>query len=115
MSQSTVKDLGATDEVTPLLNAPVGNSVGQAAHKSTLSGESAVAEGEDVPLPMGQIVLLCYARLVEPVAFFSIFPFIKNMIMANSDIDEAGVGFYAGLIVSVHAGSWTTSIDFLTN
>ncbi|KAJ7650799.1 hypothetical protein FB45DRAFT_888824 [Roridomyces roridus] len=52
-------------------------------------------------LPMGQIVLLCYARLVDPIAFFSIFPFINKMIHEEAGIPETDVGFYAGLIESL--------------
>lgn len=35
---------------------------------------------EEKPLPKDQLFLLCLARLVEPVAFFSIFPFVNEMI-----------------------------------
>lgn len=35
---------------------------------------------QDKPLPRDQLFLLCLARLVEPVAFFSIFPFLNEMI-----------------------------------
>ncbi|KAK8101876.1 permease of the major facilitator superfamily [Apiospora kogelbergensis] len=58
--------------------------------------------GNDKPLPRTQIFLLCYARLVEPVAFFSIFPYINDMILhVSPDIREADVGFYSGLIESL--------------
>ncbi|KAJ7641864.1 MFS transporter [Roridomyces roridus] len=61
------------------------------------------AEPEDVekPLPMGQILLLCYARLIDPIAFFSIFPFINKMINEQAGVPETDVGFYAGLIESL--------------
>jgi hypothetical protein len=58
-------------------------------------------EDEDKPLPVGQIMLLCYARLVEPIAFFSIFPFIQQMILEVGGVKEEDVGFYSGLIVSI--------------
>jgi hypothetical protein len=54
---------------------------------------------DDTPLPKTQIFLLCYSRLVEPVAFFTIFPFINQMVWETGDMDEADVGFYTGLIV----------------
>lgn len=57
-------------------------------------------DDEDKPLPRTQIFLLCYARLVEPIAFFSIFPFINQMIWETGGLEEADVGFYSGLIVS---------------
>ncbi|KAL2127590.1 hypothetical protein VTI74DRAFT_10453 [Chaetomium olivicolor] len=56
---------------------------------------------EDKPLPVWQIVVLCYARWVEPVAFFSIFPYINRMAQENGHLDVADVGFYSGLIESL--------------
>ncbi|KAK2002581.1 major facilitator superfamily transporter [Colletotrichum falcatum] len=56
---------------------------------------------EDKPLPGWQIFLLCYARLVEPMAFFSIFPYINQMAQQNGDLADADVGFYSGLIESL--------------
>lgn len=55
----------------------------------------------DKSLPVQQMLLLCLARLVEPIAFFSIFPFINQMIERNGDLDPADVGFYSGLIESI--------------
>ncbi|RYP60721.1 hypothetical protein DL771_010409 [Monosporascus sp. 5C6A] len=59
------------------------------------------AEEEDKPLPKRQIFLLCYARLVEPIAFFSIFPYINQMVQENGQLPKADVGFYSGLIESL--------------
>lgn len=58
-------------------------------------------EEEEKPLPRGQIMLLCYARLVEPIAFFSIFPYINQMLQRNAALADADVGFYSGLIESL--------------
>ena len=58
-----------------------------------------VTDGQD-RLPAGQILCLCYARLLEPVAFFSIFPFINQMI-SEFGIPEENVGFYSGLVESL--------------
>ncbi|KAI5857466.1 MFS general substrate transporter [Durotheca rogersii] len=55
----------------------------------------------ETPLPRLQILLLCYARLVEPIAFFSIFPYINRMVQENGNVPEANVGFYAGAIESI--------------
>ncbi|KAE8449021.1 hypothetical protein EG329_008609 [Mollisiaceae sp. DMI_Dod_QoI] len=41
------------------------------------------------PLPKLQIFLLCYARMIEPIAFFGIFPFINKMIYETGDLEEA--------------------------
>ncbi|KAI0401965.1 major facilitator superfamily transporter [Xylaria palmicola] len=53
------------------------------------------------PFPRAQIFLLCYARLVEPIAFFSIFPYINQMVRDNGGVPEADMGFYSGLIESL--------------
>jgi hypothetical protein len=59
---------------------------------------------EDAPLPKLQIWLLCFCRLVEPVAFFSIFPYINQMIR-DSGIATEDVGFYSGLIESLFSAT----------
>ena len=56
---------------------------------------------EEKPLPKLQILVLCYARVVEPIAFFSIFPYINKMVQDNGDVADADVGFYSGLIESL--------------
>ncbi|KAI0427123.1 major facilitator superfamily transporter [Xylaria sp. FL1042] len=48
-----------------------------------------------------QVLLLCYARLIEPVAFFSIFPYINQMVQENGHLAEEDMGFYSGLIESL--------------
>ncbi|KAK3329783.1 MFS general substrate transporter [Apodospora peruviana] len=58
-------------------------------------------EDDDRPLPLDQIFVLCYARWVEPVAFFSIFPYINKMAQENGGLANADVGFYSGLIESL--------------
>ncbi|KJZ76366.1 hypothetical protein HIM_04095 [Hirsutella minnesotensis 3608] len=60
--------------------------------------ESKKASGK---LPRGQIFLLCYARMTEPIAFFSIFPYIAQMVQRNGGLADSDVGFYSGLIESV--------------
>ncbi|KAK0263572.1 hypothetical protein LTR35_017549 [Friedmanniomyces endolithicus] len=59
------------------------------------------AEEEERPMPTLQILLLCYASLAEPVAYFSIFPFINEMIFRLGDLPESSVGFWTGLIESL--------------
>jgi hypothetical protein len=38
--------------------------------------------------------------MIEPMAFFGIFPFVNQMIEENGGLVEEDVGFYSGLIVS---------------
>lgn len=88
----------ATDETTPLLITDESNGGGSSGSSIT-AGENTNVDDEK-PLPKGQILLLCYLRLVEPIAFFAVFPFINKMISEIGSIKEADVGFYSGLIVS---------------
>lgn len=46
-------------------------------------------------------MLLCYARMTEPIAFFSIFPFIAAMVARNGSLPSSDVGLYSGVIESV--------------
>lgn len=55
---------------------------------------------EDVPMPRLQIYILCFVRMVEPVAYFSIFPYLNQMILETGNVAEEDVGFYSGWIVS---------------
>ena len=90
----------ATDETTPLLTASAAGTTAQA-NEEPLIQDAAKKDDDDKPLPLAQIFLLCYARLVEPIAFFSIFPFINQMIWETGHLKEADVGFYSGLVESL--------------
>lgn len=93
------------DEVTPLLAAS--GAVRPAGPKEESSAQpEAQAQApqhderdDDTPLPKTQIFLLAYARMVEPIAFFTIFPFINEMIWETAKLKQEDVGFYSGLIV----------------
>lgn len=61
---------------------------------------------DDTPLPLGQILSLCYIRLVEPIAFFSIFAFLNQMLWEIGDIGQGETGFYSGLIVCILRFAW---------
>lgn len=63
------------------------------------SGATKSNDDDDKPLPMGQILVLCISRFVDPVSFFCIFPFIPKMV-ETMNVREEDVGFYTGLIVS---------------
>ncbi|PMB70034.1 putative peptide/nitrate transporter [Beauveria bassiana] len=62
---------------------------------------SSSSSSSDKPLPGRQIFLLCYARTMEPIAFFSIFPYIAAMVQRNGHLPPSDVGFYSGLIESL--------------
>ncbi|KAF2491802.1 putative tetracycline-efflux transporter [Lophium mytilinum] len=99
----------AVDETTPLLVAPVTEPNGETASAVISNGKGDDPDEqhqheddeEEEPLPIGQILLLCFARMVEPIAFFSIFPFINKMIYETGSVKEVDVGFYSGLIESL--------------
>ncbi|KAI1764590.1 MFS general substrate transporter [Hypoxylon sp. FL1150] len=93
-------------ETTPLLAAsPVAttadSNIASAIVEGSESHQPLLVKPEDKPLPKVQIFFLCYARLVEPIAFFSIFPYINQMVQENGNLDEVDVGFYGGLIESL--------------
>lgn len=92
----------AASETTPLLaveTAPIAEAVEPASQLPSTNGVH--AEDENAPLPKVQIFLLCYARIIEPIAFFSIFPYINDMIEHVGGLEKADVGFYTGLIESL--------------
>jgi len=90
-SENGVRD--ATEQ-TPLLSS-INNTVNTEQHHDDGS------KPDEKPLPIWQIAALCYARWVEPVAFFSIFPYINQMAQENGQLADTDVGFYSGLIESL--------------
>jgi MFS family permease len=93
----------ASDETTPLLasveSGPNAEPVDPTVQETSTDG--AHADDENLPLPKTQIFLLSYTRIVEPIAFFSIFPYITSMIEHVGGISTEDVGFYTGLIESL--------------
>ncbi|TLS30166.1 hypothetical protein PpBr36_03730 [Pyricularia pennisetigena] len=55
---------------------------------------------QDETIPKAQVFWLCVARTLEPIAFFSIFPYINEFVRRSGDVPVAQVGFYSGLIES---------------
>lgn len=101
-SQSTIKPPNPSEQ-TPLLVpvSPVPTSATiEEAIQEGIDEEDVHLEDEDAPLDYGQILLLCFARMVDPISFFSIFPYVTYMIEWTG-VDKADVGFYSGLIESL--------------
>ncbi|TVY80317.1 Efflux pump azaK [Lachnellula suecica] len=92
------------DENTALLAAapavPINEETVVSAEDDGNTNGTVRAEEEDKPLPKLQMFLLCYARLIEPIAFFGIFPFLPRMVRENGNLKETQVGYYSGLIES---------------
>ncbi|KAF2967703.1 hypothetical protein GQX73_g5884 [Xylaria multiplex] len=101
-SSSIVSGEQDAEEAKALLSSsPTSHSGSTSATSPPHSHPTAIAEEPSKPLPKKQILLLCYARLIEPVAFFSIFPYINQMVQENGNLAEEDMGFYSGLIESL--------------
>jgi hypothetical protein len=54
------------------------------------------------PLPKAQFTILCILRILDPMAFSQIFPYINQLI---EDLgvakDASDIGYYSGLVVCV--------------
>ncbi|KAH0842365.1 hypothetical protein FOPE_07683 [Fonsecaea pedrosoi] len=90
------------DETTALL-APSGEQPTSSDNNDNdePTSNGANGKGEDKPLPKDQLFYLCFARLIEPIAFFCIFPFINQMIWDTGEVAKTDVGFYSGMIESL--------------
>lgn len=97
--------LKASDERTPLLAAVESTPIAEAVDASAQEDHQVTQADEDAPLPRAQIFLLCYTRVVEPIAFFAIFPYINSMIEKVGGVDKEDVGFYSGLIESLFSAT----------
>ncbi|KAI0546163.1 major facilitator superfamily transporter [Xylaria curta] len=106
------RDDAITTETTPLLAAsssPIVPTNDPEDAKALITSTSASSTSSpsspspSPPFPKTQILLLCYARLIEPIAFFSIFPYINEMVLLNGHgrIASSDMGFYSGLIESL--------------
>lgn len=105
-ASSRPEEIDPVDETTALLGS--GTATNGDVRKSDQFDGSPESEGylsdsedEEKPLPKTQVLLLCYARVIEPLAFFSIFPYVNQMIQDNGSVADSDVGFYSGLIESL--------------
>ena len=101
MAQTSEHDNGPVGETAPLL-APASSSAAtdQAQPKSANVSTSGKTGFDTV-----QILFLCYSGVAEPIAFFSIFPYINEMIHRTASVPETSVGFYSGLIESLFSAT----------
>ncbi|KAK1781218.1 MFS general substrate transporter [Copromyces sp. CBS 386.78] len=91
----------AAGDIAPTADPEISEVTTLIDESSSSSSSSNDVDPDDKPLPVAQILVLCYARWVEPVAFFSIFPYINKMAQENGNLADADVGFYSGLIESL--------------
>lgn len=107
-SSNDTSAVKVNDERTPLLTAVAPTPIADAGEQATQDDnddDGALLKDDDAPLPRTQIFLLCYTRVVEPIAFFSIFPYINSMIEKTGGVDPEDVGFYSGLIESLFSAT----------
>lgn len=105
---SAAPSTGVTED-TPLLHSIEGSNADVCEH-DVWKGAAPADPGK--PLPKRQIFLLCFARMMEPIAFFSIFPFIAQMVQRNGHLPESDVGFYSGLIESLFSATQVVVLIF---
>lgn len=91
----------ASDERTPLLATISPVPMNQTVEEAIAEADGVHNDDEDAPLPMLQIFFLCYTRLIDPIAFFGIFPYINSMIEKTGGVKVEDVGFYSGMIESL--------------
>lgn len=99
----TNKDVAPTTDSTVSESTTLqGSSSGTPPEHRNGNASHENGDGEDdKPLPKKQIFWLCFSRMIEPLAFFSIFPYINQMAQENGHLADADVGFYSGLIESL--------------
>ena len=95
------------DESSPLLAHTTPNTL----ESQDTSIPPKVHSTSKSPLPRAQLICLCLIRLVEPIAFTQIFPYVNEM-MAHIHLtnDPSRVGFYSGLAESAFSISSLFSI-----
>jgi len=112
--ETTAKNREAA-ETTPLLSASAedgliktittnpsnGHVAGSSLTSEALLPYSSQAPDDEKPFPLYQILILCYASIVEPVAFFIIFPYINEMVERVGHQLPENVGFWTGTIESL--------------
>lgn len=83
--------ISAFDESTVLLSGADQNLV-----------ESQVSKPlKMTPIPKLQLAIICLVRLLEPIGFTQLFPYINEMVVRLNILDDPSkVGFVSGLVVS---------------
>lgn len=86
-------DTSSLNETTPLLND---------AQHDPEDQDSPVKKA--TPLPIAQLLIVCAIRLMDPIAFTQIFPYINEFIaFLKLTDDPSQTGFYSGLVESTFA------------
>ena len=68
---------------------------------SAIENQKSTKSDKVTPLPRAQLATLCIVRLVDPIAFTQIFPYVNEMMeRLHLTDDPSRIGFYSGLVVS---------------
>jgi MFS family permease len=110
MNGSAASPHDAAGERTPLLPKPADEPTDPAAAATVEDDEDALK-----PYNKGQVILLSCVRMIDPIAFFCIVPFVNQMIFDAGGIAEEDVGFYSGLIVRSPPPPNSITVTFLAN
>jgi MFS family permease len=98
---------GIEDERRPLLAGELSAVDRPSSRNSTLHSQEIGHPGggkeQNGRIPWLQLIILCLARMMDPVVYGSIFPYIAAMVHRNTGLPVSDVGFYSGLIESVFA------------
>lgn len=89
------------EESHPFLSEDLENAI-----KLENSSRRDASKGNKItPLPKAQLGSLCAVRLVDPIAFTQIFPYVNEMMdHFNVTDDRSNIGFYSGMVVSREGG-----------
>ena len=65
---------------------------------------SPVSACKVTPIPKARLASLCAVRLVDPIVFTQLFPYVNEMMeWLHVTEDHSKIGFYSGLVVSAHS------------
>jgi hypothetical protein len=72
----------------------------QQQQQDMLESQCLLGKQRVTPIPKGQLTALCCVRIVDPIAFSQIFPYV-NEFMSRLHVtdDPSKIGFYSGLAV----------------
>ena len=71
---------------------------------------TALLDQTDDSLRVGQLILLLWCRIAEPVTFFVAFPLLPSLVTELGGTDAAHSGFYVGLCESLFAFAQMTVV-----
>lgn len=96
-SLTAIENDNATEN-TPLLQSQVSSQDDADVEDGAPNDDD---DEESKPFSKVQLALLCYCRLMDPIGFFGIFPYIAAMVEENGNLDEVDAGNYTGAIESL--------------